>query len=77
MAQYFVIHPTQPATSAAAAGRTDCARRRLIVYPTIPATRSGARSANKPAIDRIRAIREVDEQHHFTLVCRDLSEIAH
>ena len=29
-----------------------------------------------PLLDRIRAIRGVDERHHFTLRCRDLSEIA-
>ena len=38
--------------------------------------RSVATSATRAALDRIRAIRRLDERHHFTLVCRDLSEFS-
>jgi tRNA threonylcarbamoyl adenosine modification protein (Sua5/YciO/YrdC/YwlC family) len=36
----------------------------------------GCRIGDKTAMERMRAIRQVDERHHFALVCRDLSEIA-
>ena len=49
----------------------------LIVYPTDSCYALGCQIGNKEAMERIRAIRQVDEHHHFTLVCRDLSEIAH
>jgi len=77
MAQYFVIHPThpQPRLLQQAAQIVDGGG--LIVYPTDSCYALGCQIGNKEAMERIRAIRQVDEHHHFTLVCRDLSEIAH
>jgi tRNA threonylcarbamoyl adenosine modification protein (Sua5/YciO/YrdC/YwlC family) len=77
MAQYFVIHPTHPQPRLLQQAAQIVHAGGLIVYPTDSCYALGCQIGNKPAIDRIRAIREVDEQHHFTLVCRDLSEIAH
>ena len=37
--------------------------------------RSAAISATRPRLERIRAIRETDRHHHFTLVCRDLADV--
>jgi tRNA threonylcarbamoyl adenosine modification protein (Sua5/YciO/YrdC/YwlC family) len=48
----------------------------VIVYPTDSCYALGCRIGEKAALDRIRMIRRVDDKHHFTLVCRDLSEIA-
>ncbi len=48
----------------------------VIVYPTDSSYALGCLIGNKTAMDRIRAIRQVDNDHNFTLVCRDLSEIA-
>jgi tRNA threonylcarbamoyl adenosine modification protein (Sua5/YciO/YrdC/YwlC family) len=48
----------------------------VVVYPTDSSYALGCRVGEKPALDRIRMIRRVDDKHHFTLVCRDLSEIA-
>jgi len=48
----------------------------VIAYPTDSSYALGCLIGNKTAMDRIRAIRQVDNDHNFTLVCRDLSEIA-
>ena len=49
----------------------------VIVYPTDSCYALGGRLGDKHAMTRIRAIRQVDENHHLTLTCRDLSEISH
>ena len=48
----------------------------VVVYPTDSAYAIGCRIGDKNAVDRIRRIRQLDANHNFTLVCRDLSEIA-
>ena len=49
---------------------------RVIVYPTDSCYAIGCHLDDKDAVARIRKIRGVDDKHHMTLVCRDLSEIA-
>lgn len=46
-----------------------------MVYPTDSCYALGCRLGDKAAMERIRTIRNVDERHHLTLVCRDLAEI--
>jgi tRNA threonylcarbamoyl adenosine modification protein (Sua5/YciO/YrdC/YwlC family) len=48
----------------------------VIVYPTDSCYALGCHLGDKSAMERIRAIRQVDERHHFALVCRDLAELA-
>jgi len=48
----------------------------LIVYPTDSCYALGCHIGDKAAMERMRVIRQVDEKHHFSLVCRDLSEVA-
>jgi len=48
----------------------------VIIYPTDSAYALGCHLGYKAALDRIRAIRRLDEKHNFTLVCRDLSELS-
>lgn len=48
----------------------------IVVYPTDSCYALGCHIGDKEAMERIARIREVDKHHHFTLVCRDLSEIA-
>ena len=48
----------------------------VIIYPTDSAYALGCHIGDKTALDRIRAIRRLDEKHNFTLVCRDLSELS-
>lgn len=48
----------------------------VIVYPTDSCYALGCALGDKDAMERIGRIRDIDKHHHFTLVCRDLSEIA-
>jgi tRNA threonylcarbamoyl adenosine modification protein (Sua5/YciO/YrdC/YwlC family) len=48
----------------------------LIVYPTDSCYALGCHIGDKYALERIRRIRNADRHHHFTLVCRDLAEVA-
>ncbi|GAA4364422.1 L-threonylcarbamoyladenylate synthase [Kangiella marina] len=48
----------------------------LIAYPTDSGYALGCHIGDKNALDRIRRIRNLDKSHNFTLVCRDLSELA-
>lgn len=49
----------------------------VIAYPTDSCYALGCHLGDKSALERIRRIRQADRHHHFTLVCRDLKEIAH
>ncbi len=48
----------------------------VLVYPTDSGYALGCHLGDKDAVDRIRALRELDDKHNLTLVCRDLSEIS-
>lgn len=48
----------------------------VMIYPTDSAYALGCRIGNKAALQKISRIRQFDANHNFTLVCRDLSEIA-
>lgn len=48
----------------------------VIVYPTDSCYALGCQLGDKSAMSRIRTIRQVDDRHHFTLVCRNLAEIS-
>src|SRR5262249_42698039 len=48
----------------------------IVVYPTDSCYALGCHIGDKAAMERISRIRQTDRHHHFTLVCRDLSEIA-
>jgi tRNA threonylcarbamoyl adenosine modification protein (Sua5/YciO/YrdC/YwlC family) len=49
----------------------------IVVYPTDSGYALGCHLDDKDAVTRIRQIRKLDEHHHMTLMCRDLSEISH
>ena len=59
-----------------AARRTSCARGGLIAYPTDSCYALGCHARQARRVERLRRIRGIDERHHLTLMCRDLSEIA-
>lgn len=48
----------------------------LIVYPTDSSYALGCHIGNKDALERIQRLRNIDARHDYTLLCRDLSEIA-
>lgn len=76
MTQYFKVHPVNPQRrllQQAAAMLRDGA---VVVYPTDSIYALGWHIGDKPALERVRRIRQTERDHDFTLVCRDLSEIA-
>jgi tRNA threonylcarbamoyl adenosine modification protein (Sua5/YciO/YrdC/YwlC family) len=76
MSQFFRIHPENP-QARLLNGAVDMLRAGgLVVYPTDSCYALGCHLGDKEAMERIRRIRRVGDSHHFTLVCRDLSELA-
>jgi tRNA threonylcarbamoyl adenosine modification protein (Sua5/YciO/YrdC/YwlC family) len=76
MAQYFVIHPRNPQSRLIQQAAQIVRRGGIIVYPTDSSYALGCHLGDKAAMERLRHIRGIDEEHHLTLVCSDLSEIA-
>lgn len=75
MAQFFQIHPDNPQARLISRAADIVRQGGVIVYPTDSSYALGCAIGEKTAMERIRAIRRLDDKHHFTLVCRDLSEI--
>jgi len=76
VAQFFSVHPEQPQPRLIRQAAEILRAGGVVAFPTDAAYSLGCRVGDAEAVARIRAIREVDERHHFTLMCRDLSEIA-
>jgi tRNA threonylcarbamoyl adenosine modification protein (Sua5/YciO/YrdC/YwlC family) len=76
MAQFFSIHPTHPQRRLVRQAADLVRGGALIAYPTDSCYALGCRLGNAQALERLRAIRGIDERHPLTLMCRDLSEIA-
>ena len=77
MAQYFSIHAENPQPRLIRQAAEIARAGGVIVYPTDSCYALGCHIGDKDAERRIRDIRQVGDEHQFTLVCRDLSEIAH
>ena len=75
MAQYFSVHPDNPQPRLVKHAVEIIRDGGVIAYPTDSCYALGCHIGDKAAMERIRRIRRVDERHHFTLVCRDLSEV--
>lgn len=76
MSQYFEIHPRNPQLRLIRRAAQIVRAGGLIAYPTDSCYALGCQIGDKAALERLRRIREADRHHHFTLVCRDLAEIA-
>ncbi|MCS6787073.1 MAG: L-threonylcarbamoyladenylate synthase [Thiobacillaceae bacterium] len=76
MAQFFSVHPDNPQPRLIREAVRILRAGGIMAYPTDSCYALGCMIGNKTGMERIRALRGVDERHHFTLVCRDLSEIA-
>jgi tRNA threonylcarbamoyl adenosine modification protein (Sua5/YciO/YrdC/YwlC family) len=75
MSIYLQLHPVSPQRRFIRQA-ADCLRGGgVIVYPTDSCYALGCHIGDKTALERIRAIRDTDRNHHFTLVCRDLADI--
>ncbi len=76
MSQFFQIHPENPQARLIRQAVDIIKGGGVLVYPTDSAYALGCHIGDKNALDRIRRIRKLDAKHNFTLMCRDLSEIA-
>ena len=76
MSQFFTIHPDNPNPRLIRQAATVLRDGGIVVYPTDSCYALGCHLDDKDAVTRIRQIRQLDEQHHLTLMCRDLSEIS-
>ena len=76
MAQFFQIHPENPQARLVRRAVEILLEGGVIVYPTDSSYALGCQIGEKSAMERIRRLRRLDDKHNFTLVCRDLSEIA-
>ena len=77
MSQFFQVHPDNPQPRLLHQAVKILRGGGVMAYPTDSCYALGCMIGHKDSMDRIRAIRGVDDKHHFTLVCRDLSEIAY
>lgn len=75
MARYLDVHPDNPQPRAlqqiVAALQDDA----LIAYPTDSGYALGIQLGNRSGLDRMRAIRHLDDKHHFTLLCHDFAQM--
>lgn len=75
MSQFFRIHPDNPQLRLIRQAVEILNRGGVIAYPTDSAYALGCHIGDKTAIGRIREIRRLERDHHFALVCKDLSEL--
>jgi tRNA threonylcarbamoyl adenosine modification protein (Sua5/YciO/YrdC/YwlC family) len=76
MSIYLQLHPVSPQTRFVRQAVEVLRGGGVIVYPTDSCYALGCHIGDKAALERIRDIRQTDRDHHFTLVCRDLAEVA-
>lgn len=74
--QTFYIHPDNPQPRLIAQAADLLRKDQLIIYPTDTSYAFGCRLGAKEALEKLKMVRELDDKHQFTLLCRDLSEIA-
>ncbi len=75
MARYFDVHPVDPQRREIAQVVELVRDGGLIAYPTDSCFALGCQLGNAEGLERIRAIRNLDDKHHFTLVCRDFAQL--
>jgi len=76
MSQFFQIHPENPQARLIKQAAQIIEAGGVVALPTDACYALVCRLDDKAAVDKLRRIREVDEKHHLTLLCRDLSEIS-
>ncbi len=76
MSQFFQIHPENPQQRLINQAVEIINKGGVVIYPTDCAYALGCHLGDKRALEKIKKIRQLDDKHNFTLVCRDLSEIS-
>ncbi|WP_411077831.1 L-threonylcarbamoyladenylate synthase [Streptomyces sp. cmx-10-25] len=75
MAKYFDVHPDNPQPRTISTVADSIRNGALVAYPTDSCYALGTRMGSRDGIGRIRAIRDLDDRHHFTLMCRDFAQL--
>ncbi|MFJ2742985.1 L-threonylcarbamoyladenylate synthase [Streptomyces sp. NPDC087440] len=75
MAKYFDVHPENPQPRTIASVADSIRAGALVAYPTDSCYALGCQLGSKDGINRIRTIRNLDDRHHFTLVCHDFAQL--
>jgi tRNA threonylcarbamoyl adenosine modification protein (Sua5/YciO/YrdC/YwlC family) len=75
MARYYDIHPKNPQPRTLAQVAEVIASGGLIAYPTDSGYALGCKLGNRDGLERIRSIRQLDDRHHFTLVCSEFAQL--
>ncbi|HAF53987.1 MAG TPA: threonylcarbamoyl-AMP synthase [Thauera sp.] len=75
MAQFFSLHPEQPQPRLIRQAAEIIRAGGVVALPTDSAYALACQVGDAALLERVRRIRGVDDRHHFTLLCRDLSEI--
>jgi len=76
MAQYFELHPDNPQPRLLKQAAALLTQGGVLAVPTDSSYALVCHLDDKTASDRLRALRGVDDKHHLTLLCRDLSELS-
>ena len=75
MVRYIDIHPVDPQQRAVDQAVKVLRDGGLVAYPTDSGFALGARLGNAEALPRSKQLRKLDDKHHFTLVCKDFSQL--
>ncbi|NOY70851.1 MAG: threonylcarbamoyl-AMP synthase [Gammaproteobacteria bacterium] len=75
MSQFFVIHSETPQKRLILQAVKIIQSGGVVVYPTDSSYALGCKIGDKNAVNRIRMLRQLDDRHHFTLACKDLSDL--
>jgi len=76
MSQFFQIHPENPQLRLIRGAVDIIKQGGVVIYPTDSCYALGCQIGDKKAVDRIRQIRQLDDKHNFTLMCRDMGEMS-
>ena len=76
MAQFFEVHPDNPQQRLLKQAVALLQRGEVIAVPTDSSYAFVCHHDDKEAVDRLRRVRQVDDKHHLTLLCRDLGELS-
>ncbi|GAA0816313.1 threonylcarbamoyl-AMP synthase [Colwellia sp. D2M02] len=76
MSQFFYVHPDNPQGRLMKQAAEIINQGGVVVYPTDSGYALGCHLGDKKALERLCRIRDIDKEHNFTLVCKDLSQIS-
>ncbi|CAL9317204.1 MULTISPECIES: L-threonylcarbamoyladenylate synthase [unclassified Streptomyces] len=75
MAKYFDVHPDDPQRRVIGSVAEMIRSGALVAYPTDSCYALGCKLGNREGLSRIRTIRNLDDRHHFTLVCQNFAQL--